>query len=444
MPTAFSVFCTNTAAGTAGPAEDLERPNGDHMLNKSPHGSLASPPNGASPSDAPLFNWRDHLPIHPAAELFPLMPEAELKELAEDIKTNGLRAPIVGWASDEGQFLLDGRNRLDALAKLSLLYETEDHHVGIKTWEWVGKGWSDRRGGRIEAADSDVWKNCCDGDPYTIALSLNVHRRHLTPEQTRELIAKVLKATPEKSNRQIAKIVDRSHPTVAKVRDELEKAGDVERITTSLDTKGRRQPAKKPPRPSILDAEASAAARKAQRAAEEAELNNVEVPGKRKRVVVIELNPATFADAPRPTQTSFLTVIGAETILAALPLDWLEAVRAWVVAHDARPAPAAPVSSSDDGLDIPGSPRRDPPPAPTSPTPLPHYVPAHKDPWPKDWRHLDAVALEEAIGAVQRFGVNHRLEERHHRQLARMRERLDDLRLEIPTSLLRGPPRLLN
>jgi hypothetical protein len=30
------------------------------------------------------FNWRDHLKVHPAADLFPLMSEAELKELAED------------------------------------------------------------------------------------------------------------------------------------------------------------------------------------------------------------------------------------------------------------------------------------------------------------------------------------------------------------------------
>ena len=31
---------------------------------------------------------------HPAAELFPMMVENEIKELAEDIKLNGLREPI--------------------------------------------------------------------------------------------------------------------------------------------------------------------------------------------------------------------------------------------------------------------------------------------------------------------------------------------------------------
>jgi hypothetical protein len=34
--------------------------------------------------------WRDHLPVHPAADLFPLMSESELRELGEDIKANGL------------------------------------------------------------------------------------------------------------------------------------------------------------------------------------------------------------------------------------------------------------------------------------------------------------------------------------------------------------------
>jgi hypothetical protein len=72
-------------------------------------------------------NWRDHLTVHPAAELFPLMSEtdpAELKELAEDIKKTGLRTPIVMWSSsldDHNAVLLDGRNRLDALALLGKL-----------------------------------------------------------------------------------------------------------------------------------------------------------------------------------------------------------------------------------------------------------------------------------------------------------------------------------
>jgi hypothetical protein len=44
-----------------------------------------------------MFNWREHLEIHPAAEPFPLMSPAELKELADDTMKNGIKAPIVIW-----------------------------------------------------------------------------------------------------------------------------------------------------------------------------------------------------------------------------------------------------------------------------------------------------------------------------------------------------------
>jgi hypothetical protein len=46
-------------------------------------------------------NW------HEAAKLFPLLPEEELNERAEDIRENGLLNPITLF---EGQ-VLDGRNR---------------------------------------------------------------------------------------------------------------------------------------------------------------------------------------------------------------------------------------------------------------------------------------------------------------------------------------------
>ena len=42
-----------------------------------------------------MENWRSDLSVHPAADLFPLMSEAELRELGEDIKKNGLQSPII-------------------------------------------------------------------------------------------------------------------------------------------------------------------------------------------------------------------------------------------------------------------------------------------------------------------------------------------------------------
>jgi hypothetical protein len=41
--------------------------------------------------------WRDVLKVHPAAELFPPMSPDELQALGEDIKANGLTAPIIVW-----------------------------------------------------------------------------------------------------------------------------------------------------------------------------------------------------------------------------------------------------------------------------------------------------------------------------------------------------------
>lgn len=62
---------------------------------------------------------------HPAAELFPLLNDAELKDLADDIKKNGLLEPIVTY---EGM-LLDGRNRLRAceLAGIQPRFIALDH-----------------------------------------------------------------------------------------------------------------------------------------------------------------------------------------------------------------------------------------------------------------------------------------------------------------------------
>ena len=164
-------------------------------------------------TQTPPFDWRAHLDVHPAAGLFPSLPEAELQELAEDIQKNGLRAPIISWSPGglESPVLLDGRNRLDALARLGVLYETDDHHLGLRTW--TGTKWAKLSGDRIH------FQHFHGDDPYALVLSLNVHRRHLTIEQKEEVTAKVIKANPEKSNRRIAaevKVV--SHPTVAKVR----------------------------------------------------------------------------------------------------------------------------------------------------------------------------------------------------------------------------------
>jgi hypothetical protein len=239
----------------------------------------------------PPFNWRDHLRVHPAADQFPLLDPKALRELAEDIRENGLKCPIVllrtPLLGEDGkssgaytQTLLDGRNRLDALAQLGWIgaaeRPTKTRRRGRSTtWNYsplkliYDEDLSIQSDDLFTFEDGDV--RVGDGSVHvsTIA-SLNVHRRHLTSEQKRELIAKRLKADPSKSDRQIAKQTKTSPTTVGKVRAEKEASGDVSSVDTRTDTKGRKQRSRKPERnkqastpPPRDDAEATAEARKA-------------------------------------------------------------------------------------------------------------------------------------------------------------------------------------
>lgn len=49
--------------------------------------------------------------VHPYADLWPLLPDGELRMLADDIRTHGLREPI--WLHSDGR-IVDGRNRYRA------------------------------------------------------------------------------------------------------------------------------------------------------------------------------------------------------------------------------------------------------------------------------------------------------------------------------------------
>jgi hypothetical protein len=79
-----------------------------------------------------MSKWRDDLeyPVHPAADVFPMMSDTELAELGADIKKNGLTTPIVFWTGDSGTFLIDGRNRLEAMERAGVL---DDDHLVVNT-----------------------------------------------------------------------------------------------------------------------------------------------------------------------------------------------------------------------------------------------------------------------------------------------------------------------
>lgn len=93
------------------------------------------------------MNASEEMEWHPAACIFPMMPHEELLQLSNDIKKNGQKEACVLY---EGK-MLDGRNRWLA-CKIA----------GVE-------------------AKTVVTKNL--NDPVAYVLSLNLHRRHLTPSQ---------------------------------------------------------------------------------------------------------------------------------------------------------------------------------------------------------------------------------------------------------------------
>lgn len=123
-------------------------------------------------------DWRSIYPVHPCADVFPMMSDADLDALAQDIKANGLRDKIVLYEDDhKTRYVLDGRNRLAALSRLGLEVKPPDT--------------------RVLNANVYVNKHPHPWLPDQLAayvISRNIHRRHLTKEQQAELIVKTIEA----------------------------------------------------------------------------------------------------------------------------------------------------------------------------------------------------------------------------------------------------------
>jgi hypothetical protein len=174
------------------------------------------------------------LPFHPLAGIFPLMKGEEFDALVADIKANGLREKIDLY----GGKIVDGRNRYLALQRLEIDPSADPTKYFRKAI------YAHTTGGEIAPHEQSN-----DDRVRAYIVSKNIHRRHLTAEQKRDLIAKLLEATPEKSDRQIAKTVKTSHHTVEAVRTKMEGRGQIAHVEKRTDTKGRKQPAKKSEQP---------------------------------------------------------------------------------------------------------------------------------------------------------------------------------------------------
>ena len=95
---------------------------------------------------------------HPVANVFPMLDEAQLRELADDIRDNGQAAPCILW-NDQ---LLDGRNRWRACELAGVEPQT------------------------IDRSELD------EGAAVRLAVSANLHRRHLSESQRAMIAARLL------------------------------------------------------------------------------------------------------------------------------------------------------------------------------------------------------------------------------------------------------------
>lgn len=141
---------------------------------------------GTSPASIPEPTGE----IHEAAAVFPMLPEDELQELAEDIKANGLLDPIV---LDHDGALVDGRNRLAAcrIAGVEPRYTSLNGH-----------------------------------DPVTYILSKNVARRNLTKGQ-RAMAAARMRLLSKQATREVAESSAVSASRVAQASTVIQHAPDL-------------------------------------------------------------------------------------------------------------------------------------------------------------------------------------------------------------------------
>jgi hypothetical protein len=187
----------------------------------------------------------NEIPFHPLADIFPLMEGEEFDALVADIKANGLHERIV---LDHKGRIIDGRNRYRALRQLGI-HPEKKYLRYVRHPVVVGNGFSKHTSPQPDSID-EINHNAV----VIYVISKNIHRRHLTAEQKRALIAKLIAAQPEKSDRAIAKQVKADHKTVAKARKEAEATGEASPVEKRVgaDGKARKQPTKKAkPAPTI-------------------------------------------------------------------------------------------------------------------------------------------------------------------------------------------------
>ena len=140
-------------------------------------------------------------------QFLPRLSDEEYADLEASIAEHGVQVPIL---VDENKSIIDGHHRAEIAERL-----------GIEC-------------PRRFALDKS------DEEKRTLALSLNLHRRHLNREQRRDLVERSLKADPHLSDRQHAERTGVDHKTVGARRADLQASGEIPHTDRRTDARGVR------------------------------------------------------------------------------------------------------------------------------------------------------------------------------------------------------------
>ena len=152
-------------------------------------------------------------------QFMPRLADEEYAALESSIKEHGIQVPVI---LDENGSVIDGHHRKEIADRLGIDYPKRTK---------VGLSETDKR---------------------TLALTLNIDRRHLSREQKRRLVAESVKADPELSDREHGRRTGVHHTTVGTIRQDLESTGEISHSVKRVSADGRERPASQPEREILI------------------------------------------------------------------------------------------------------------------------------------------------------------------------------------------------
>lgn len=184
------------------------------------------------------YNWRAVLPVHPACEIIPAYDKEGLIKLGRNIKAAGrMNVPVIVFLDPvTGTLSLgDGRSRLDAMVMVGIGFT-----ITIAPYEVIitAEGY--------EIPPAQIIVTDSNFDPFEFVAATNIARRHLGGSERRKVAAKLIIARPDLADRAIGKLAAIDHKTVAVIRAEIQVNGEIPHKTERTEATGRKARGRKP------------------------------------------------------------------------------------------------------------------------------------------------------------------------------------------------------